>query len=206
MSGLRAQKKQQTREAIAAAAADLFHHRGFENVTVDDVAHAAGVSRQTVFNYFPSKEQMLFDRDAEIEALLLAAVRDRPPGTSITSAFRAHTERFWLRLHQVLRHGPLPHGFWEVVSLNPGLRDYAEATFARQAIAVGAALAAETGADHNDPVCQAAARALCGTNVSLLTYGLDRLIAGDDPETVIADVLAAAQRAYDLLEHGITGF
>jgi AcrR family transcriptional regulator len=203
MPGLRAQKKQQTREAIATAAADLFHHRGFEHVTVDDVARAAGVSRQTVFNYFPSKEQMLFDRDAEIEALLLAAVRDRPPGTSLTGAFRAHTERFWTRMHRVLTNGPLPHGFWEIVTVNPSLRDYAEATFARQARLVGAAIAAETGAAADDPVCQAAARALCGTNVSLLTYGLDRLVAGDDPETVVADVLAAANRAYDLLEHGL---
>src|SRR5581483_4208499 len=63
VTGLRETKKRRTRETIAQAAADLFHERGFAAVTVDDVARAADVSRQTVFNYFPSKEQMLFDRE-----------------------------------------------------------------------------------------------------------------------------------------------
>jgi AcrR family transcriptional regulator len=63
MTGLREAKKRRTRETIAQAAADLFHERGFAAVTIDDVASAANVSRQTVFNYFPTKEQMLFDRE-----------------------------------------------------------------------------------------------------------------------------------------------
>src|ERR1700744_3178525 len=113
MVGLRERKKLQTREAIAQAAAELFARHGFESVTVEDVARAANVSRQTVFNYFPSKEQMLFDRDAEVEAALLAALRARLPGTSPVSVFRAHTRAFWTRLDSALSQGPLPHGFWE---------------------------------------------------------------------------------------------
>ena len=49
------------------------------------------MSRQTVFNYFPTKEQMLFDREEEIEAALLALVRDQPDGASLVAAFRRHT-------------------------------------------------------------------------------------------------------------------
>jgi AcrR family transcriptional regulator len=203
MSGLRERKKREMRATIAQAAADLFAERGFEAVTVDDVARVAGVSRQTVFNYFPTKEQMLFDRDAEAQAALVAAVRDRPPDASLVDVFRAHTLQFWERLEAVLHHGPLPHGFWDIVRRTPSLRDYAEAMFARHARSVGFQLAAERGLPEDDPVAHAQARVLCSVNVAILTYGLQRLTSGDDPGSVIADALAAAARAYDLLERGL---
>jgi AcrR family transcriptional regulator len=203
MTGLRERKKRQTREAIAQAAADLFAQRGFDAVTVDDVARAADVSRQTVFNYFASKEQMLFDRDAEVERALVSAVRDRGPATSLVSVFREHTRRFWLRFDQTLSHGPPPHGFWEIVQASPALRDYAEASFARHARSVASQLALERELPDGDPVCQATARALCGVNVAILTYGLDRLVRGDDGRRVVQDALARAEEAYDLLEHGL---
>jgi AcrR family transcriptional regulator len=203
MSGLREQKKQQTRAAIAQAAADLFAGRGFGSVTVDDVARAANVSRQTVFNYFPSKEQMLFDRDDEVEAALVSAVRDREPGVSLVSAFRAHTRAFWMRLEAVLSKGPLPHGFWDIIEMSPALRDYAEASFARHARRVAAQIAAERGQPEDDAVCEAIARALCGVNAAVLISGLHRLTAGEDAKRVVADTLASAERAYDALEHGI---
>lgn len=203
MTGLRERKKLQTRQAIAQAAAKLFAQRGFDSVTVDDVARAADVSRQTVFNYFPSKEQMLFDRDAEIEAALLAAVRDRANGTSLVSAFRAHTRAFWIRLESILSQGPLPQGFWEIVESSPALRDYAEATFARHARTIARQLAAERDRPEDDPVCHAQARALCGVNAAILTFGLHRLTRGDNPRSVIHVTLTQADHAYDLLEHGL---
>lgn len=203
MTGLRERKKLQTREAIAQVAAELFARHGFESVTVDDVASAANVSRQTVFNYFPSKEQMLFDRDAEVEAALLAATRDRPDDASLVDAFRAHTRAFWSRLDSVLSKGPLPHGFWEIVEPSPALRDYLEATFARQARSVARQLAAERNRPEDDPLCHALARALCGVNAAILTCGLHRLTRGDDPHLTVRDMLAEADQAYDLLEHGL---
>jgi AcrR family transcriptional regulator len=203
VTGLRERKKRQTRDAIAQAAAELFSTHGFESVTVDDVARAVDVSRQTVFNYFPSKEQMLFDRDAEVEAALIAAVRDRASGTSLVDAFRAHTRAFWSRLDTVLKDGPLPHGFWEIVVRSPALRDYAEANFARYARSVARQLADERQLPQDDPICHALARALCGVNIAILTCGLERLTRGDDAPGVVCDMLAQAERAYDLLEHGL---
>ena len=203
MPGLREDKKRRTRETIAQVAADLFAERGFESVTVGDVARAADVSRQTVFNYFPSKEQMLFDRDAAAEAALVAAVRDRAPGTSLLAAFRTHTQGFWARLQSVLDEGPLPHGFWEIVQRSPALRDYAEAMFARHAQAVARQLAQERGVADDDPVTHAIARALCGVNAAVLVSGLDRLVGGEAARRVTADMIAQASRAYDLLEHGL---
>jgi AcrR family transcriptional regulator len=201
MPGLRERKKRQTREAIAAAAAELFARRGFESVTVDDVARAADVSRQTVFNYFPTKEQMLFVRDAEVEAALVAAVRDRD-GASLVSVFRDHTRAFWLGLDAAMRRGE-PHGFWGIVQASPPLLDYAEATFARHARSVARVLAAERGLPGDDPLCHALARALCAVNTAMLISGLSRLTRRDDRRSVVGDTLAAADRAYDLLEDGL---
>ncbi|MGH2843305.1 MAG: TetR/AcrR family transcriptional regulator [Solirubrobacteraceae bacterium] len=203
MPGLREQKKLQTREMIARAAAELFARDGFESVTVDDVARAVNVSRQTVFNYFPSKEQMLFDRDAEVEAALLAATRDRPDGVSLVDAFRGHTRAYWNRLDAVLRKRPLPPGFWEIVEPSRALRDFLEATFARQAGSVARQLAAERNRPEDDPLCHAIARALCGVNAAILTCGLHRLTRGDDPHATVRDMIDQAEQAYDLLEHGL---
>ncbi len=203
MAGLRESKKRRTREAIAQAAADLFRDRGFAAVTIDDVARAAGVSRQTVFNYFPTKEQMLFDREDEIGAALLALVRDRSDGVSLVDAFRGHTRAFWERFGRVLREGGEHHGFWEIVQANPALRDYAESSFARQARSVGEELARHRSLPPDDPICHAIARALCGVNVVVLTCGLGRLTSGEDHATVVPDMIEQAEAAYDLLEHGI---
>jgi AcrR family transcriptional regulator len=206
MTGLRESKKRQTRATIAQAAADLFRDRGFAAVTVDDVAAAANVSRQTVFNYFPTKEQMLFDRDEEIEAALLALVRDRPDGASLLTAFRGHTRGFWERFGAILASGAEIHGFWEIVQSTPSLRDYAEATFGRQAQHVGEEIARNWGRPLDDPLCHTLARALCGVNVAILTTGLTRVTAGEDPASVARDMLAEADRAYDLLEHGLATY
>src|ERR1700761_5016498 len=120
-AGLRERKKRETRESIAGAAAALFAERGFDAVTVEEVARAANVSRQTVFNYFHSKEEMLFDRDREVEAALGRALRERGPVTSAVDVFRAHTEAFWRRLETT---GMAPNEFWAIVESSPALRDY----------------------------------------------------------------------------------
>jgi AcrR family transcriptional regulator len=87
--GLRERKKRETRQRISDAATSLFLARGFEQVTVIEVASAAGVSPMTVFNYFPRKEDLLFDRGEEMKNLLTTAIRDRPVGCSVSAALRA---------------------------------------------------------------------------------------------------------------------
>src|SRR3954454_1504089 len=85
--GLRERKKERTRQLISDAARRLFAERGFEAVTVAEVATAAEVSEATVFNYFATKEDLLYSRLEEFEEELLGAIRDRPPGESIVAAF-----------------------------------------------------------------------------------------------------------------------
>src|ERR1700733_13675694 len=85
--GLRERKKQRTRQLIAETAWRLFAERGFDQVPVAEVAAAAEVSEATVFNYFPTKEDLVFNRMETFEQELVGAIRDRQPGESIVQAF-----------------------------------------------------------------------------------------------------------------------
>jgi AcrR family transcriptional regulator len=89
-AGLRAWKKERTRLAISDVATGLFMRDGFEAVTVAQIAAAAEVSVKTVFNYFPSKEDLFFDRADDVVDALAAAIVDRPPGITIVGALHAH--------------------------------------------------------------------------------------------------------------------
>src|SRR5947209_13197856 len=86
--GLRERKKQRTRQLIAESARRLFAERGFEAVPVTGIARAAEVSEATVFNYFPTKEDLVYWRLGTFEDELLATIRDRDTGESALSAFR----------------------------------------------------------------------------------------------------------------------
>src|SRR4051812_1442091 len=89
MVGLREAKKARTRLAISDVATRLFAARGFEQVTIAQIAEASDVSIKTVFNYFPTKEDLFFDRAEELMEGLLATVRERPEGTTIAAALHA---------------------------------------------------------------------------------------------------------------------
>ena len=87
--GLRESNKARTRLSISDVATRLFIERGFENVTVAEIAEAAQVSVKTVFNYFSSKEELFFDRADDVRDVLLDAIRERPTGTGVLEALRA---------------------------------------------------------------------------------------------------------------------
>ena len=87
--GLRELKKQRTRQLIADTAWRLFAERGFDEVPVAEIAREAEVSEATVFNYFPTKEDLVFSRMEAFEQELLSALRDRPEGESIVQASAA---------------------------------------------------------------------------------------------------------------------
>jgi AcrR family transcriptional regulator len=86
--GLRERKKRRTRQHIADTAARLFGERGYEHVAVLDVAEAAEVSEQTVYNYFPTKQDLVFDREGDLSDRLTELIRTRPTGTSPAAAIR----------------------------------------------------------------------------------------------------------------------
>jgi len=121
--GLRERKKQQVRERISGIATMLFLERGFEAVSVAEIAEAAGVSKMTVFNYFPRKEDLFFDRVPAFAEMITSAVRERSSARSAPEALRD----MWLGLLDQ-RH-PLSGmndnritAFYGVVLASPALR------------------------------------------------------------------------------------
>ncbi|MEU2552174.1 TetR family transcriptional regulator [Streptomyces sp. NPDC013313] len=89
-TGLRARKKERTRDAIGDAAVSLFLERGFDQVSVNDIAAAAEVSKPTLFRYFPTKEDLVLYRFADHQGEAARVVRDRGPGIEPVTALHRH--------------------------------------------------------------------------------------------------------------------
>src|SRR5918911_1222442 len=160
-AGLRERKKRQTRELIAATALRLFAERGFERVPVAESARAADVSEQTVFNYFPTKEDLVYWRLGAFEDELLATVRDRAPGESALAAFRRFVlaQRGLLgRFDESAREQLV--AFTRMISESPALLAREQQILAGYTASLARLLAAETGAPEDAVEAAVAAEAL----------------------------------------------
>jgi AcrR family transcriptional regulator len=119
--GLRERKRIETRQRIADVATVLFFTRGFDAVTIAEIAAAAGVSKVTVFNYFPRKEDILFDRQPEAEAMLTDAVENRGPDRTPVAAIRELLVDLVRRSHPLVGVGPNYDHFRRLVLASPTL-------------------------------------------------------------------------------------
>ncbi len=151
--GLRERKKRRLRQRISNVATAMFLAEGFDNVSVARIAAACEVSEQTVFNYFPTKESMFFDRNESAAGAIADAVRDRGRSLTevVTSALSAGLPRdLWEGLDEgyVLRLFRL---FCEVAEGSPTLRAAPYLELGSFSATVGAALAERIGADPADP-------------------------------------------------------
>ena len=202
--GLRERKKRQTREAIAQAAMELFFARGFDEVTVADVARAADVSEKTVFNYFPAKEDLVLHGGEERRAALVDAIRTRPAGTSILEVFRDATLAFVDRVE----HDPDESnvGLPRLVSESRSLRDRLFLGWEQEAATLAPVIAEEAGAAEGDLVPAVVARTLAWTHRLTFRAAFTRLLAGEDQRTVAADLREQARRAYEAVEQGLAGY
>lgn len=121
MASLRETKKAQTRQRISDIATQMFATRGFEAVTIADIADAAGVSKVTVFNYFPRKEDLFFDRMPQIRDLFADAIATRGDRTALT-AVQDLVIDLARQHHPVLGlHDRFVH-FWRTIIASPALR------------------------------------------------------------------------------------
>jgi AcrR family transcriptional regulator len=202
--GLRERKKRQTREAIAAAAMELFLARGFDDVTIADVAGAAGVSRKTIFNYFPAKEDLVFHEGRERRAALIEAIRSRPAGEPLIAPFRRTTIEYLDRVE----HGSVDAlvAVPRLVAASPALRSRLAIGWEKEAAELAPVIAEETGAAVGDLLAMVVARTLAWTHRLTFRAAFMRLLAGEDQRTVAADLREQATRAYDLLEAGLGGY
>ncbi|MCC8972824.1 TetR/AcrR family transcriptional regulator [Bradyrhizobium brasilense] len=119
--GLRERKKEATRQAISDVATELFLERGFDNVSVAEVAEAAEVSRMTVFNYFPRKEDLFFDREEESRQMLRAAFAERPAGEAPIATLRKLMHSLADRVHPFAKFTDATAKFWRTVAESPAL-------------------------------------------------------------------------------------
>jgi AcrR family transcriptional regulator len=202
--GLRERKKRETRELIGRTAMKLFVKRGFDAVTVADVAGAAGVSEKTVFNYFPAKEDLVLHGGAERREALIEAIRDRPAGASLVEPFRGATMQF---VDQV-DSGSIDAivAVPRLVAGSKSLRDRLFLAWEEEAALLTPVIAEEAGAGEDELVAAVVARTLAWTHRLVFRSALRRLLAGEDARAVAADLRREANQAYDLLERGLAGY
>ncbi|WP_405138864.1 TetR/AcrR family transcriptional regulator [Nocardia sp. NBC_01388] len=146
MTGLRERKKAQTRTALADAALRLFLERGYDAVSVKEIAEAAEVSVPTLFAHFPDgKESLVFDLDADREQSLVAAVRDRAPGKNVLEGLRDA----FLATPRPAESAEM-QGFMQLVESTPALSSYFRRMWQRHEGALARAIATDLGRDPGD--------------------------------------------------------
>lgn len=122
MGERRERKKRETRQRISDVATALFFARGFDAVTLDEVAAAAKVSKMTVFNYFARKEDLILDRQADLKLLpFRAAIRSRPKGQSPVAALRVLVSELRAQNHPFARFDRRTAEFWRFIAASPSL-------------------------------------------------------------------------------------
>jgi AcrR family transcriptional regulator len=203
--GLRQRKKQQTRALIADAARRLFAERGFEGVTVADVARAADVSEGTVFNYFRTKEDLFYSGMEVFEAELVDAVRNRPSGESVLSAFRGFVLEGSGRLKVEGRADVIANAA-RVVGASPALQAREREVVEDTTNALAALIADETGAGEHDVEPWTIANALMGAQRALVAHVHAEVLAGRRGQQLAAGARAQAERAFRLLEAGLADY
>lgn len=200
---LRERKKQQTRLAIAEAARRLFSKRGFDTVTVAEVAREADVSEGTVFNYFPTKEDLFYGPMEAFEADLVAAVGRRKTGESVAAAFR----RFVLeRTAGLADRAELIATAVRILAASPALQAREREISAQYTQALAALIAEETGKPRDDVEAAAVASALMGAQRALVDYVRASVMAGRRGPELTADAKAQGRRAFRRLELGLRDY
>ncbi len=159
----RSRKRLATRRAISEVADRLFQERGFDNVTVDEIAAAADVGRMTVFNHFPRKEDMFFDRDEEGRETVRAALRQREDGISPVETLRRLAHQLVADKTPYLEFSNRSEGFIATVEASATLKARARAIRDELTEVVAVALAESVSKAPHDPEVRMAAGLVLAT-------------------------------------------
>ncbi|GAA2394205.1 helix-turn-helix domain-containing protein [Dactylosporangium salmoneum] len=190
----------QTRARIAEVAARLFLERGFDAVTVTEVARQAGVSSVTVFNHFPRKEDLFLDRAVDAAELLRAAVRDRSAGVDVLASLRETTLRLVDAGHPLSGVNDRSTPFFRTVAASPALLARAREIAAD----LQRTLAEELG---RDPAFEGDATLLAAFFIAgygtVLAETARRLIAGEEAGALLDDHRARFERLFAALRNGV---
>ena len=203
--GLRERKKQQTRQLIAETALRLFIERGFENVRVAEIARAADVAEKTIFNYFPTKEDLVYSRLESFEAELLDAIRGREQGESVLTAF-AHFVTAPRGLLAAKDGAEQLRAITTMIASSPALLAREQQVFERFTDALARLLAEETGARADDVEPWVVANALMGVHRALIKYVRRGVVAGRTNRSLARGVRAQSELALAGLERGLADY
>jgi AcrR family transcriptional regulator len=201
-SGLRERRKRETRQAISDIATGMFASRGYDQVTIADVAAAAGVAKMTVTNYFPRKEDLVFDRAEGIIRHLAEVIATRAPGESLLAAVRRDYADAVARADVTL--GLSSPAFARMIQDAPALTSRALEMLNQREQALGDAIAAETGTDTAEQ--RVVAALLVSVHRVLSAEAFRRSLAGQPREAILAALAAEASAAFDLLEPSLGGY
>jgi AcrR family transcriptional regulator len=210
--GLRERKKRLTRQLLSDTATEMFLERGFDAVKVTDIAAACGVSEKTVYNYFPTKESLLLDRE---EGMATAIRQALGPGATLRSPIDAALDVLTRDLEQMRTfwqpgcNPRAPSGFRrfsDLIDATPSLRAAQRDMMDRLIQVAAEALAARAGVSPDDPEPQIAADAILGLwriQFRSMRRHLDR---DEDPAQVFDGVSAEVRRAARLINSGLWAF
>lgn len=206
--GLRERKKQRTRRQIAATAHALFVERGFDAVTVAEVARQADVSVATVFNYFPTKEDLVYSQLEAFQAELVAAIKNRGHGVPVSAAFRAFVfeyPRGLLADHDPDAMEDLVAGV-RMIADSPALRARERQAFDDCTASLAAVLAAEVDGPDDDVEAWVVANAVVGVQRALVESVRRMLLAGARGPELAHAVRTQGDRALTTLESGLAAY
>ncbi|MES4888960.1 TetR/AcrR family transcriptional regulator [Streptomyces sp. NPDC096012] len=204
--GLRERKKRQTRQYISDVATGLFLERGFDAVTVAEIAEAADVSVNTVYNYFPAKEDLFLDRSAGVTDRLARWVRGRREGESAAVAvlreLREEAEAVSPRI------GLMPGyaAFMKVIEEAPALRSRLWAIAQEVQANLEQVLRAETGAADGDELPHLVAGQIGWVHGTVMAVIGREMVKGREPDEVSREVLVLLDDMEDLLSERVLNY
>ena len=202
--GLRERKKQRTRQLIAETAWRLFAERGFDEVSVAQIAREAEVSEATVFNYFRTKEDLVYHRMEAFEEELLSAIRERPEGESIVQAFG----RFALQPRGFLTSDDADatdgmRAAARVITGSAALQARQRDIFDRFTTTLAALIAEERGMAVGDVEPWVMANGLIGLHRALLDHTHRLALAGVPNRRIARNLVTKGKRALARPENGL---
>ncbi|MEW2516029.1 TetR family transcriptional regulator [Streptomyces sp. NPDC046870] len=197
MAGLRERKKEQTRQRIAAVALRLFAERGFDAVTVNEIAEAAEVAKATLFAYFPTKESLALEGVGGDD--LAGIVARRPADQTFLEALRTH--------YRALAAGQAPDAGLDsllarvrVIQDSPALLNAANGLLYQQRQALTQVLTEE----YSPTAAALMAAQTAATLLTLQEKYFQRLLGGTPAQDASRALARDVELAFDLLEHGLT--
>lgn len=211
--GLRDRKKRELRQRISDVATGMFIERGFDNVRVAEIAAAVDVSEKTIFNYFPTKESLVFDREEQQTARMVAAVRDQPSGQSLVQSIVRLLEadvdenlRSWREQHDAAEVLGGMRAFAQMIEDSPVLTAGMYGMQERMTMAVAEVLADRVAVDPEDPEPQAAAAIVMSLWRAQFRAMVRHADLSTDLDAVRAGVNADVRRAAAVAEGGLAAF